>query len=41
MTTTRPELVVEGAEDGQEWRAYEFKWTAEPIAELSAPFGRK
>jgi len=26
MTTTRPELVIEGSADGQQWRAYEFKW---------------
>lgn len=26
MTTTRPEIVVEGSDDGQEWRAYEFKY---------------
>lgn len=26
MTTTRPEIVVEGSRDGREWRAYEFRW---------------
>ena len=26
MTTTRPEIVVEGSDDGVEWRAYEFRW---------------
>ena len=26
MTTTRNEIIVEGSEDGQEWRAYEFKY---------------
>lgn len=26
MTTTRPEIVVEGSDDGREWKAYEFKW---------------
>jgi hypothetical protein len=26
MTTTRDEIVVEGSEDGQDWRAYEFKY---------------
>jgi len=26
MTTKRPEIVIEGSEDGQEWKAYEFKW---------------
>jgi hypothetical protein len=26
MTTTRPEIIIEGSNDGQTWRAYEFKW---------------
>jgi hypothetical protein len=26
MTTTRDEIIVEGSEDGREWRAYEFKY---------------
>jgi lipase maturation factor 1 len=26
MTTTRPEIVVEGSSDGENWKAYEFKW---------------
>lgn len=26
MTTTRPEIVVEGSDDGETWRAYEFSW---------------
>jgi hypothetical protein len=26
MTTTRPEIIVEGSNDGQNWNAYEFKW---------------
>ena len=26
MTTTRPEIVVEGSEDGEQWRTYEFKY---------------
>lgn len=26
MTTSRPEIVVEGSEDGESWRAYEFRW---------------
>jgi hypothetical protein len=25
MTTNRPEIIIEGSNDGQEWRAYEFK----------------
>jgi hypothetical protein len=28
MTRTRPEIIVEGSDDGQTWRAYEFKWKA-------------
>jgi hypothetical protein len=26
MTTTRPEIVIEGSNDGETWQAYEFKW---------------
>jgi hypothetical protein len=26
MTTTRPEIIVEGSEDGVEWKAYEFSY---------------
>ncbi len=26
MTTERPEIVVEGSDDGVAWRAYEFRW---------------
>ena len=26
MTTTRPEIIVEGSEDGVNWLDYEFKW---------------
>jgi uncharacterized membrane protein YphA (DoxX/SURF4 family) len=26
MSTTRPEIVIEGSEDGVRWRPYEFKW---------------
>lgn len=26
MTKTRPEIVIEGSDDGVEWKAYEFKW---------------
>ncbi len=32
MTTQRPEIIVEGSEDGQEWRAYEFKWKPGELA---------
>jgi predicted DCC family thiol-disulfide oxidoreductase YuxK len=26
MTTRRPEIIVEGSDDGQTWKAYEFRW---------------
>ena len=26
MTTERPEIIVEGSDDGENWLAYEFKW---------------
>jgi hypothetical protein len=26
MTTERPEILVEGSDDGSRWRAYEFRW---------------
>ena len=26
MTTTRPEIIIEGSDDGEMWRAYEFKY---------------
>src|SRR5437867_920730 len=26
MTTERPEIVIEGSRDGENWREYEFKW---------------
>jgi hypothetical protein len=26
MTTSRPEILIEGSDDGQIWREYEFKW---------------
>lgn len=28
MTTTRPEIVIEGSEDGETWQEYEFKYKA-------------
>jgi hypothetical protein len=28
MTTTRPEIIVEGSDDGNEWKAYEFRYKA-------------
>jgi hypothetical protein len=35
MTTTRPEIIVEGSNDGMEWRAYEFP--SKPGNPLRAP----
>ncbi len=26
MTTARPEIIIEGSNDGKEWLAYEFRW---------------
>ena len=26
MTTTRPEIIIEGSMDGKDWQPYEFKW---------------
>jgi hypothetical protein len=26
MTTERPEIIIEGSQDGNEWQPYEFKW---------------
>src|SRR5262249_27389543 len=26
MTTKRPEIIIEGSDDGQNWKAYEFRW---------------
>ena len=26
MTTTRPELIIEGSNDGEDWKEYEFYW---------------
>jgi len=28
MTTTRPEIIVEGSDDGTQWKEYEFRWKA-------------
>ena len=30
MTTTRPEIIIEGSDDGQSWREYEFRYKAGP-----------
>ncbi|HTL58732.1 MAG TPA: lipase maturation factor family protein [Candidatus Limnocylindrales bacterium] len=35
MTTERPEIIIEGSEDGENWRPYEFKW--KPGAAKQAP----
>ncbi len=32
MTTTRPEIIVEGSDDGQTWREYEFRYKAGPTS---------
>lgn len=32
MTTTRPELIVEGSDDGETWRPYEFRWKPGDVA---------
>lgn len=31
MTTERPEIVVEGSLDGEEWRPYSFRWKPGPL----------
>ncbi len=33
MTTTRPEIIVEGSRDGQLWTAYDFKWKTDRFDE--------
>ena len=35
MTTSRPEIIVEGSDDGVNWKDYEFKWKPGKLA--SAP----
>jgi predicted DCC family thiol-disulfide oxidoreductase YuxK len=32
MTTTRPEIVIEGSADGQEWREYVFRYKPGPLS---------
>jgi hypothetical protein len=32
MTTSRPEIVIEGSDDGVEWKAYEFKFKPGDVA---------
>jgi hypothetical protein len=36
MTTTRPEIVVEGSDDGRIWKAYEFRWKPGDVARRPA-----
>ena len=36
MTTTRPEIVVEGSDDGEHWVEYEFKWKPGDLARAPA-----
>jgi len=31
MTTSRLEIVIEGSNDGKEWRTYEFKWKPQDV----------
>jgi lipase maturation factor 1 len=33
MTKTRPEIIVEGSEDGVTWRAYDFKYKVGKVEE--------
>jgi hypothetical protein len=36
MTTTRPEIVVEGSNDGENWLTYDFKWKPGDLARRPA-----
>lgn len=36
MTTTRPEIIVEGSNDGQTWLSYEFKYKAGDLSRAPA-----
>jgi uncharacterized membrane protein YphA (DoxX/SURF4 family) len=36
MTTSRPEIVIEGTVDGVEWRPYVFRWKPGPLARAPA-----
>jgi len=41
MTTTRPEIIVEGSQDGEQWQAYEFRYKPGNVARAPrwiAPF---
>ena len=36
MTTERPEIIIEGSDDGQNWKPYEFVWKpGDPLREPS------
>ena len=32
MTTTRPEIIVEGSDDGRQWHEYEFRYKPGPVS---------
>ena len=36
MTTTRPEIVIEGSADGQAWREYVFRYKPGPLSRTRA-----
>ena len=36
MTTTRPEILIEGSDDGSSWRGYEFRWKPGDLARRPA-----
>ena len=36
MTTTRPEIVVEGSDDGETWTEYEFRWKPGDLSRVPA-----
>ena len=36
MTKDRPEIVIEGSDDGIEWRPYVFKWKPGPLDRMPA-----
>ena len=36
MTTTRDEIVIEGSDDGVEWREYEFRYKPGDVARAPA-----
>ncbi len=34
MTETRPEIIVEGSADGEQWKPYEFRWKPGKLSEV-------